>query len=290
MSFKAALAGGLAALTSFASAALADPVVWTVKGPHASIAIVGSTVAVPADGRWRTAALHDAAAKAEEIWFITPFGLPSPFAAIHILALIQTKGSLPEGQSLSAKLSPQGRADLAKLSARDGVPMAKLERMTPWNAQITLTLADRKRDGTVHGLPVERYVVETAPHAAKRGFDRLDDDLKILMALPEQEQVYNLEESMHRLADPGENPRYGKAWADGDLGWIERERDQRLRQAAPVTYRTMQLEPRARWVEQIARLAEGSKNAIVVVDAANLVGQNGLPAMLRRRGLQVEGP
>jgi uncharacterized protein YbaP (TraB family) len=49
----------------------------------------------------------------------------------------------------------------------------------------------------------------------------------------------------------------------------------------------LQLQPRERWANQIAKLAEGSKTVIVVLDAANLVGQNGLPAILRRKGLQV---
>ncbi len=273
-----------------ATPALADPAVWRVVGQRASVFLVGSTVYAPPDGRWKTDALQKAASSAQEIWFTTPFGLPGPITAIRMLATIQSKGALPDGQTLSSKLSADGRARLARLAQRDGVPLAKLDRMTPWNAQITLTLADRKRDGTIKGLPVERYAMAEAPEADKRAFDNLEDDLKLLIGLPFSEQVYNLEESMRRLEDPLQNQRYGEAWAAGDLGWIEREREARLRDNAPVTYRTMQVEPRARWANQIAKLANGSKTAIVVLDAANLVGQNGLPAMLRRKGLEVQGP
>jgi uncharacterized protein YbaP (TraB family) len=90
--------------------------------------------------------------------------------------------------------------------------------------------------------------------------------------------------------DPSLNQRYGEAWAAGDEAWIEREREQRLQSHAPGAYRILQIEPRKRWADQIAELARGSKTAIVVLDAANLVGQNGLPALLRRKGFQVEGP
>jgi uncharacterized protein YbaP (TraB family) len=271
--------------------ALADPVVWRVTGPHATVSIVGSTVAVPEDGKWKTPALQKAAAEAQEIWLVTPFGLPGPITMIRMLATMQSKGYLPAGQTLSAMLSPEGRARLARLAARDGVAFDKLNRMTPWNAQINLTLADRKRDGTIHGLPVERYVMAAAPRfISKRAFDNLEDDLKLLISIPEKEQIYNFEESMRRLDDPALNQRYGEAWAAGDLAWIARERDDRLRDNAPATYRILQLEPRSRWADQIANLSRGSKNAIVVLDAVNLVGQNGLPALLRRKGLQVEGP
>jgi uncharacterized protein YbaP (TraB family) len=118
----------------------------------------------------------------------------------------------------------------------------------------------------------------------------LGDDLNLLISTPQADQIYDLEEAMRLDEDATLNQRYGEAWAAGDLAWIEREREQRLLQHAPTTYRLLQAEPRKRWADQIANLAKGSKTAIVVLDAANLVGQNGLPALLRRKGLQVDGP
>jgi uncharacterized protein YbaP (TraB family) len=128
------------------------------------------------------------------------------------------------------------------------------------------------------------------PQGRKRAFDNLGDDLNLLISTPEADQIYDLEEAMRLDDDPALNQRYGEAWAAGDQAWIEREREQRLQQQAPTTYRLLQLEPRKHWVDQIAELSRGSKTAIVVLDAANLVGQNGLPALLRRKGLQVDGP
>jgi uncharacterized protein YbaP (TraB family) len=125
-----------AALVTAATAlpALADPTIWRVTGPHATVFIVGSTPTAPADGKWKTTALQQAAASAQEIWFVTPFGLPGPITALRMLTVMQTKGYLPEGQKLSAMLSPDARARMARLAARYGLNVDKLDRMTPWNA------------------------------------------------------------------------------------------------------------------------------------------------------------
>jgi uncharacterized protein YbaP (TraB family) len=272
------------------NSASADPAIWKVTGPSATVYIVGSTPSVPADGKWKTSPLQQAAANAQEIWFVTPFGLPGPVTAVRMLATMQTKGYLPGDQRLSQKLSPDGRARMERLATRFGLNLDRLDRMTPWNADINFALAARRRDGTMQGLPVERYIMAAAPKARKRALDNLEDDLNLLISTPEADQVFDLEEAMRRYEDPSLNQRYGEAWAAGDLTWIEHEREQRLQEHAPSTYRILQVEPRKRWTDEIAGLSRGSKSVMVVLDAVDLVGQNGLPALLRRKGLQVEGP
>jgi hypothetical protein len=288
---KVALGAALAVATLQAAAAHAEPLLWRISGPRATVTLVGTTPVAPVDGKWKIPALQQAAAGAEEVWFATPFGLPGPFTALRMLATMQTKGYLPAGQRLSPMLSAEGRARLSRLATRFGLNLDRLDRMTPWNAEINVQLAAKKRDGAMQGSPVERYVLSLAPRSiSKRALDNLEDDLKYLISTPQTEQIYDLEVAMRRDEEPSINEKYGEAWADGDQAYIEREREDLLRTNAPVTYRILQVEPRQRWAIQIAKLAAGSKNVMVVVDAANLVGQNGLPTLLRKRGLTVEGP
>ena len=261
-----------------------------MTGSHASVYIVGSTIDAPADGRWKTPALHDAAAAAKEVWFTTPFGVPGPFALVRMATMVATRGYLPNGKTLSSLLSPDGRASMARLAVRYHIDMGKLDRMQPWYAHVTLGLAVRKADGNANGSPLERYVLSVAQGAPRKAIDTYDEDLKLLVATPQAEEIISLEDAMRHYDDPSFDRRYGEAWAAGDLGWIERERDGWLQKNTPETYRTMQLQPREQWAEQIVRLANGSKTAILVLDAANTVGQNGLPAILRRKGLHVDGP
>jgi len=288
--FKLAPACALFSFVVAGGAAEADPAIWRISGAHGAVYLIGSTPATPADGRWKTPALQQTAASAQEIWFVTPFGLPGPVTAIRMLTTMQTRGYLPDDQRLSPKLSPDGRARLGRLAARYGLNFDKLDRMTPWNADINIALAARRKDGTMQGLPVERYIMSQAPSAPKRALDNLEEDLKLLISTPQADQIFDLEVAMRRDEDASLNQRYGEAWTTGDQGWIEREREAQLADHVPATYRILQIEPRKRWADQIVALSHGSKTVVVVLDAANLVGQNGLPAMLRRKGLQVEGP
>jgi hypothetical protein len=80
----------LAVAASQGAQAHADPLLWRISGPHATVVILGTTPAAPADGKWKTPALQQAAASAQEIWFVTPFGLPGPFTALRMLATMQT--------------------------------------------------------------------------------------------------------------------------------------------------------------------------------------------------------
>jgi len=261
-----------------------------VTGPHATVFLTGTTPVAPADGKWKTPALQQTAASAQELWFITPFGKPGLITMARLGATVATKGYMPSGRTLSSILSPEGRARMGRLATRYNINPEKLDRMTPWYADVTIALAMRDKEGIAQGSPAERFIIASAHNPPKRAFDNLEDDLKLLITTPETEQVYNLEEAMRRDEDPSLNQRYGEAWAAGDEAWILKEREQHLASHAPETYRILQVEPRKRWADKIAALSKGSKTIVVIVDAGNLTGPNGLPTLLRKQGLQVEGP
>jgi uncharacterized protein len=63
-----------------------------------------------------------------------------------------------------------------------------------------------------------------------------------------------------------------------------------MRKASPVLYQRLVTERNARWAEAISQRLRGSGETVVVVGAAHLIGKDGVPAMLRRRGITVEGP
>ena len=268
--------------------ARAEPPVWVVKSPTTTITIFGIIPNAPKDLAWKQPALDPALAGAKELWFEAPLGLPDPLTAIRLLTTMNTQGYLPNGETLSTRLSPEGRARLARAATKYNIPMEKLDRMRPWRADVALALA--RKDGSLKGGAVEGYAIDKAPRAARRGFDSLEDDLKLVVSCPEAEQVYNLELALRRAEDPSDTRQYARAWAEGDLGFIARERSEKLMQAAPQTYAKLRTGRHLRWAERIAAMAKGSKPVVALVEVANMVGPESLPAILRKKGLQVEGP
>jgi hypothetical protein len=56
----------------------------------------------------------------------------------------------------------------------------------------------------------------------------------------------------------------------------------------PELQQKLVIERNRRWLEEIAKLVERGSNAMVVVGAAHLVGQEGVVEMLKARGFSVE--
>ncbi len=287
------LAGGVFALAlTVAGAALASPAIWRVHGAHgADITLFGSSPNAPLAGAWRTPAFDAALAQADEVWFESP-DKPGPLTTLRLFGIISMQGSLPRGETLSPLLSPEGQARIKRLAVKLGVPPAKLEPMQPWWADLTLTFAfgDKTKDKDRNG--VERWV---KAHAAKgvriRAFDTVVHDLEALAASPRDEQIADLEFAMARREQGIDTlePDYAD-WLAGDLPRIEREVVDPFRARAPKSYGPFVVERHRLWAEEIQRLTGGDRKVLVVVGVSNLVGPDSLPAMLRRRGVAVEGP
>ncbi len=272
-----------------AGAASAEPPMWRVAGPHATVSIFGVVPpSMVGDAKWKTPALERATMAAQEVWFEAPLGLPGPITAIRLMSTLTTQGWLPDGQKLSAKLSPDAAARLARVAGKAGVTMEKIDRMKPWRADVELALA--RKEGTLKPGAVEQYVISAAKSAPRHGFDNMEEDLKDIVSAPPNEQIANLERALSRYENPAENHRYAEAWVAGDLNWVEKNRADPMRIDAPTIYQRLRVDRPRRWVDQIAKMAQGSRNVLVVVEIANLVGPDGVPALLRKRGMTVEGP
>ena len=272
-----------------AAPALAEPAMWKVMGPHTTVYIFGIVPpSMVGDVKWKSPALEQATAAAAQLWFEAPLGLPGPFTAIRLMSTLTTQGSLPSGQTLTALLSPDAAARLRRVAAKANVSMDKLDRMKPWRADVELAIS--LKQGTLKPGAVEQYVISTSRKAPRHGFDNMEDDLKDVVSAPQKDQIADLERALLRDENPAENRRYADAWAAGDLKWIEDNRKATQRADAPTTYRRFRVDRVNRWADQIVKLANDDQPALILVEVVNLVGPDGLPTLLRKRGLTVDGP
>jgi len=273
-------------------AAQAAPAIWKIHGRHgAEITLFGSSPNATLDGPWRTPAFDAALAQAEDVWFESP-DKPGPLTSLRLFGIISMQGSLPRGETLSPLLSPEGRARLKRLEARLGLKPESLEPLQPWWADLTITFAfgDKFKDRDRNG--VERHVKAHLPKGVRiHAFDTAVHDLQALAASPREEQIADLEFAMARreqgidTLEPDPD-----SWLAGDIARIERDVVSPFRARAPKSYGPFVVERHRLWAEEIERLTGGERKVLVVVGIANMVGPDSLPAMLRRRGVAVEGP
>lgn len=277
------------AFLAAASPAAAQPPVWVVKDADSTIVLFGSVHLLPPGLDWRPDALDAALKEADDLWFELPIdGSASREAA----QLAFERGVLPEGQTLSSKLSKRGQARLKRAAQRFNLAMPALERMRPWLAEVTIGVAQLAGEGANGSDGVERTLSNAAPAgAARRAFETPAEQIAFFADAPEKDQVASLEHSLRQMeTDADAYAKLIRAWMAGDLKGLERIGLKPMREVSPELYRRLVVQRNARWTETLAGRLEGSGETVVVVGAAHLIGKDGVPAMLRARGLTVEGP
>ncbi len=280
---------GLGLLAGGSGVARADPPLWRVVGPHAEIDLFGSIHLLSDATRWKTPALEAELAKAEAVWFEIPLGGAAQADAV---AMMQAKGLLPAGQTLSALLPPALEARVLALAKREGLAPAVLERMKPWLAELELTLVFYQRQGYREDLGVESQINAAAPPSAVRGaFETLSEQVDLFADDPLTEHVYSMYETMDEIdTDPTIFDRAADAWRRGDVKGVEREVIAPMRKEDEALYRRVLVDRNRRFAARIEQMAQGRQRIFVVVGVGHLVGPDGVPALLRRDGLKVDGP
>lgn len=280
----AAAAAALALLTSPTTAA-AEPATWTIRDADSTILLFGSVHLLPDGLDWRPAALDAALAEADDLWFETQTEGGEGRMATRALGL------LPVGESLSVKLSPDGRARLERVSSAVGLPPAAVDGLRPWLADVTLSVAMLIRDGARAEAGVEAVLADAAPGAGRRYFETPWEQITFLAEAPEADQLAALEETLRQLdEEPELFTRLVRAWLAGDQAAIDSLGVGPLRSLSPVLYERLIAGRNRRWTERILERLAGSGTTVIVVGAGHLTGPDGVPALLRARGVTVEGP
>jgi uncharacterized protein YbaP (TraB family) len=272
-----------------AGAAAAQPPVWVVRSGSASVVLFGSVHILPPGLDWEPPALTAALAKANDLWFEIPLD-PASSATASRLALAQ--GLQPPGDSLSAELSPKARAHLARVARSAGVSLDSLERLRPWLAEITLSLAVYAQVHAAADQGVERQIDQLAPKSVpRRALETTEQQIDYLSEAPMADQVASLEETLGELDDgPASYERIVTVWMAGDAAGLTREALRPMMRAAPGEYRSLVVARNRRWVDQIVTRLAGTGEAVMVVGVGHLAGPDSVPALLRARGFSVEGP
>lgn len=198
----------------------------------------------------------------------------------------------PAGQSLSGELSPQDQARLARIAQTCGLPLAGLDRLQPWYADVTLSVASYRLAGAMVGDGVERRLSdELGPTVRRRAFETPAEQIGYLSGAPLPDQIASLRETLGELEQgPASYQRLVRAWMAGDASAIRKQALAPMIEQAPGVYRRLVVDRNRRWLPLILDRLNGRGEAVMVVGVGHLVGSDGLPALLRAQGVRVDGP
>jgi uncharacterized protein YbaP (TraB family) len=195
-----------------------------------------------------------------------------------------------DGSNLAQNVSQETYQLASKRAAELGIDMQVVQPMKPWFVAMTMLAVKLQRMGLDPKLGVDHHLAERAKRDGKptSGLETLEFQLGIFDQLSKREQELMLRETAGELERIDKNVKdIVESWLKGDGERLAALLLAGMRQY-PELQQKLVIERNRRWLDQIAKLVEQGNNAMVVVGAAHLVGQEGIVDMLKARGFSVE--
>jgi uncharacterized protein YbaP (TraB family) len=274
----------------------AAPMLWRVEAPapgptetRGSLTLLGSIHVGPPEG-WIFAPSVEQAFVAAEV-LVVEVDLEDRSAAERDDATLQF-GLLATHESLGERISPelyqQTRARLEEL----GQPIMGIDRLEPWMVAVTLSAMEIERAGHSSENGVDLQLMNRARGEKEIiALESAREQLALLDGLSPELQSLMLEEVLLNAADLGSYfEELMQAWRRGDQSALEklvfRELDAHP-ELAPF-YEAVIFRRNESMAKRLAELLGSGRRLFVVIGAAHLAGERGIPAQLRALGLRVD--
>jgi uncharacterized protein YbaP (TraB family) len=283
----------LAALLLAVAAAVAGPaagaaernVLWSVRGEHNTVYLLGSIhVLRPGDGELPRAAL-EAYADAEQLVMEIDLDDPEIADPTALLGTMQRTALLPEGETLRSVMGDDYAA-IAGRARESGLELAALDRFAPWFVATMLLQLELVQRGFQPELGIEQQLADRAVRDGKaiEGLETAEQQFAVLAGLPLPEQKRFL---LMTLADADrldeEIEDLLAAWRSGDAEALEDMLSAAFEEF-PELYGPLTEDRNRAWVERLAQLLDDRDDYLVVVGALHLVGRHSVVDLLRQRG------
>lgn len=199
------------------------------------------------------------------------------------------KAMLPAGQTLDQVIAPSLYAEVKRRAENSGLPMMAIQRMKPWLVAITLMAPTLQAAGFKPELGVDqhfynravasgmkRQALETMTYQLDR-FDQMSPKLQEDLLKSTMEDLDKEVAGVKEMAE---------AWGFGNVAAMEKLTLAGLKES-PELYSRLLVERNNNWMPQVETCVKERAGCFIVVGAAHLVGPDGLPAMLAKKGYRV---
>ena len=267
----------------------ANPSLWHVKGPAGEAWLFGSVHVLPPGIAWRTPQIDAAMGKAD----VFVFEVSQDAASMtRVRQLIAEKGYLPKGVSLRELLHPDAQEKFDSAVAAAGLPPEQVNRERPWLAGLQILFAQLGQHQFASGDGVDLVLMDVARKTGKtmRYLETIDQQFALLAP---DDPVLELEEFESGLSDLTGTEEViqpmVKAWEAGDQDSLARIVAEDMADF-PAAKKALFDDRNARWVPRIEAMLRQRHRFFITMGAGHLAVPEGVPALLRKAGYQVEGP
>lgn len=269
-----------------AGAAAADPAIWKASDADSEIWMFGSVHLLSPDSQWRTDALDAIISNADFYYYETPTDAE---AQAKIQALVQQYGLNGPGETLNDFLTGEQAALLERVAPSVGLTAAQLQPLKPWLAGLSIGISAIQKAGYDPQSGVEMILSAETPDDQERFFETAEEQIKVLAGGDAELQAASLQATLEQLEeDPDLFDDMVAAWEAGDTDELHDLMVESMRDTDPAVYQALVVNRNKNWVKDIKTLMEGDEDALIIVGAGHLVGDEGVPAMLKAEGYTVE--
>ena len=220
---------------------------------------------------------------------------PDELAGDQTQALIAAYGPLPPGQSLQKELPADFWAKLKPQLERAGLPIPYVDRMQPWLVELLLQVEAMRRLGFSPRNGVNESFIAQIGDRSIIGLESVKFQISLLIRIPLKVQSEGLRHTLTHFENfEDEVQSVVQAWRRGDeqllaqLFSIDGSADPSEKTFLEVfTFRRSQS-----MAEQLGVLLEAEQHegerVFVVMDIQFLLGKQGIPALLQKKGYAVK--
>jgi len=270
----------LTVLLLLTSQARAEPAVWVVRGPHATVYLLGSVHLLRPGTEWLGPVVRRVFDEADECWFeATIPDDPSSLSAYY------ARAAFDFGLPLSSLLTPEQNAKLTEVARTLGVTM-NLDTMRPWFAGTLLALQVMTQAGYDPSRGADLVLMRMAEEAGKHieGIETAEGQLHLMAELPQHLAASMLVSILDDAASASQTiDRFVERWQAGSTDPVAED----LR-TTPEIRKLILTDRNRNFAHAVAQLLLGDKTVLVTVGAAHLSGPGNVREMLEQEGLIVE--
>ena len=260
---------------------------WKVEGPGGSTAyLLGSLHVLTAEYYPLSATINKAFAESKTLVEEVDIDEASD-PAVMMAAL--SKAMLTDGRTLDQIIAPALFADVKKRAEAAGLPMMALQRMKPWLVAITLMMPTLQAAGFKAELGVDRHFFDRAKDAGmkRQGLETMVYQLDRFDAMSPKLQEELLKTTLEDLDNTVASVKeIAQAWSFGNVAAIEKFTLGQMKDA-PELYQRLLVERNNNWIPHVETCLKQNAGCFIVVGAAHLVGPDGLPVLLAKKGYKV---
>jgi hypothetical protein len=280
---------GLAVSSPLCAQTQVSPSLWHIQGAQGKVYLLGSVHVLPPNLQWRTPAIARGLGRSDVYVFEVP---QDASAMAELNAMIQAKGFLPQGQSLRGQIHAASLPDYDAAVKASGLPGAMVDHERPWLAGLQLMFAHigKLNDAADSGVDSVLMAEAGKDQRQMRYLETVAEQFALLAPDDRALEVQEFESGLKDLRDvAGEIEPMVKAWSSGDQAALDKVINGDLDEF-PQARKLLLDDRNRRWVPKIEAMLKEKHVFFVTVGAGHLTGPLGVPALLRKDGLKVDGP